>query len=156
MIEIYLRCYPSALEPQKYPPHDLTSKDSDDQSFFINGSKSWKISSSLLELKDFILHLSMDVLKDFILVALLDGHVQVIKIWKILSLLFKLEDFILALSMDVLKNFILVLLFEATSRERKRQGLTSIRLMPGCSESNWAWNRSHCERGYIVSENLYI
>ncbi len=72
------------------------TEDSDNQSFFINSSESWKVASLLSELKDFILTLSIEVLKGFILALLLDGHVQMVKSWKILSSLLKLEDFTLA------------------------------------------------------------
>lgn len=50
------------------------------------------------------------MLKDFILVPLLDGHMQVIKSWMISSSLLELESFILALSLNMLEDFILVLL----------------------------------------------
>ncbi len=110
---------PSALRPRKNPPYDLTPKGSDNQSFFINGSESWKVSSSLLELEGFILALSIEVLEGFILALLLDGHVQVVKSWKVSSSLFELEGFILALSIDVLEGFILALLLEAIGREKE-------------------------------------
>ena len=110
---------PSTLRPQKDPPYDLMSKSSDNQSFFINGSESWKISFSLFKLEDFILNLSMEVLEGIILALLLDNHVQVVKSWKISSLLFELKDFILALSIDMLEDLILVLLLETTGRERR-------------------------------------
>ncbi len=51
------------------------TKGSDNRSFFINGSESWKVSSSLLELEGFILALSMEVLEGIILALLLDDHV---------------------------------------------------------------------------------
>ncbi len=76
----------------------LNTKGLDNWSFFINDSKSWKVSSSLLELKGFTLALSIEVLEDFILALLLDGHMQVVKSWKISSLLLELEGFIFALS----------------------------------------------------------
>lgn len=72
------------------------TKGSDNQSFFINDSKSWKVLSSLLKLEAFIFALSIEMLEGFILALLLDGHVQVIKNWKILSSLLELEGFILA------------------------------------------------------------
>lgn len=114
-----LNVIPLALRLQKNPLYNLTSKGSDNQSFFINGSESWKISSSLLELEHFICALSMEVLKPFILALLLDDHVQVVKSWKISCLLFESEDFIFALSMDVLEGFLLALLLKATGRMRK-------------------------------------
>ncbi len=73
------------------------TKGSDNQSFFINGSESWKVSAALLKLEDFILALSMEVLEGFILALLLDGHVQVVKSWKVSSSLLELKGLILAL-----------------------------------------------------------
>ncbi len=55
----------------------------------------------------------MEVLEDFILAQLLDGHVQVVKSWKVLSSLLELEGFILALSMEVLVGVTLALLLKS-------------------------------------------
>lgn len=85
-------------------------KSSDDQLFFINFSKSWKISSPFLELEDFIHALAIKVLEGLILVLLLDGYIQMVKSWKILSLLFELEGFTFALAIDILESFIFALL----------------------------------------------
>ncbi len=57
----------------------FNTKGSDNQSFFINSSESWKVLSSFLELKGFIFALSMEVQEGFILALLLSGYVQVIK-----------------------------------------------------------------------------
>lgn len=94
-------------------------KDSDHQSFFINGSENGKVSSLFLELEDFIFALSIDMLQSFILAQLLDGHVQMVKSSQISSLFFKLEGFIFTLSIDMLENFILALLLAVTSGERE-------------------------------------
>ncbi len=80
-----LNITPSALQLRKNSPYNLTPKSSDNQSCFINGSKSWKISSSLLKLKDFIFSLSIELLEGFLLTLLFDGHTQVVKSWKVLS-----------------------------------------------------------------------
>ena len=91
----------------------------DDQSFFINGSESWKVSSSFLELEDFTFVLSIEVLKDLIFALVLDGDVQVIQNEKISSSFFELEGVVFILAIDMLEDFILTLLLEATWGERK-------------------------------------
>ncbi len=73
----------------------------------------------LLEIEDFILALSMEVLEGFILALLLDGYVQVVKSWKVLSLLLELEGFILALLWTCWKVFVLARLLKVTSEKRK-------------------------------------
>ena len=95
------------LRPRKDLFYDLTPKSSDNKSFFINSSEIWKVLFLLLELESFILALSIEVLEGFILVFLLDGHVQVVRSLKVSFLLFELE------------SFIFTLLLEATGRERE-------------------------------------
>ena len=109
----------SALRLWKNPLYNLMPKGSDDQSFFINSSESWKISSSLLELEGSILALSIEVLEGFILALLLLDHLQVVKSSKVSSLLFELEGFIFALSIDVLEGFIFTLLLENNGKARE-------------------------------------
>lgn len=78
-------------------------KSSDNQWFFINESKNWKVLSLFLELKDFIFTLLIEILEDFIFALLLDSHVQVVKSEKVLSLLFNLESFIFVFSINILE-----------------------------------------------------
>ena len=63
----------------KRPFYNLKSKNSDNQSFFIHGSESWKISSLFLKLESFILALSMEMLENFIPTLLLNNYIQVVK-----------------------------------------------------------------------------
>ena len=99
--------------------YHLIPKCSDKQLFFINDSKSWKVLSLFLELKNFILALSIEILKHFILILLLDGYMQVIKCWKISFLFFELEDFIFSLAMDILEGFIFVFLLKPIDKKIK-------------------------------------
>ena len=61
------------------PFYNLTPKNSNDQSFFINGNENWKVLSLFLELENFTLVLLIEVLGGLILALLLDGHVQIVK-----------------------------------------------------------------------------
>ena len=112
----------------------------DDQSFFIHGNLSWKVSYGFLELEDFTLALWIEVLESLILMLLLNGHMQVIKSWKISSSLFELKDFTLALAMDMLEGFILELLLKAMGEREKTAE-------PDCHtidiKSSWAQNNLH-------------
>lgn len=93
-------------------------KDSDNKIIFINNSKSLKILSSLLELKSFIFTLLLKVLDNFILILLLDGHLQMVKSRKMSFSFFLLDNFIFALAIDVLKDFILILLLKAINSDK--------------------------------------
>lgn len=56
-------------------------KSSDNQSLsVVNSSKSWKVLFLLFKLAGVILILLMEVLKDFILILLLNGYIQVLKL----------------------------------------------------------------------------
>lgn len=99
--------------------YNLIPTGSINQSFFINSSESWKISFLFLELRNLTFALSMKVLKGFILMLLLDRHMQVVKKWEVSSSLLKSKSFIFTLAMSVLKDFIFVLLLKTTGREKK-------------------------------------
>ena len=75
MIKIYSQCHPNSTVAANRPLYDLTSRGLDSQLFFINGIDGWNISSLFLELKSFISAQSMELLKSFMLILLLDGHV---------------------------------------------------------------------------------
>lgn len=93
-------------------------KGSDNLSSFIKWQFKLKSFSLLLELKSFILTLSIEVLEDFIVTLLLNSYVYD-KTQKVSSLLFELKDFILTLSMDMLKSFFLALLLKTIGIKRE-------------------------------------
>lgn len=75
VIETYSQCHSVNTAIVKKLSYDLMPKSLNDQSFFINGSESWKVLFLLLDLEDFIFALSIEMLEDFILVLLLDDYV---------------------------------------------------------------------------------